>query len=137
MTRLWRSATVSVVIAAGVALVVCFWSYRGARAEAVVADQAGWLALSVTAAVISGLGNGWFLLARRRAIAVRRNQLLGTDRPAWTGPPEVAATALVSGRGMTRYHRPGCSLVAGKSVGAVGRDAHERAGRRPCDWCRP
>jgi hypothetical protein len=36
---------------------------------------------------------------------------------------------------MTRYHRLGCSLVAGKDVSAATLAEHSTAGRRPCGVC--
>ena len=44
---------------------------------------------------------------------------------------------LVAASNMSRYHRSGCLLVAGKEVRVVARAEHERAGRAACEVCRP
>ena len=51
--------------------------------------------------------------------------------------PDGSAAGLVATARMTRYHRPGCSLAAGKEVSAATRAEQSAAGRRPCGVCTP
>jgi hypothetical protein len=118
-----------------VGLVVAWWEESG---TASLHTEIIWLNVGVAAIVIGGLGNMTWLLQGRRAIAIRRRDVmaavpLGTS-PARSVPAEVD-DARVAVPGATRHHRPGCAAVAGKSVESMSVAKHERAGRRPCGLC--
>lgn len=119
-----------------VGLVVAWWGVSG---SAHTATQITWLNVGVAAVVVGGLGNMTWLLQGRRAVALRRRQLSTTL-------PDVVTTgrALTDGSGRavrvavpgtSRYHRPECAAVAGKTVRQASLAAHRRAGRRPCGLC--
>ena len=136
--RLWAPAALRSVFAFEViAFVAIGVGLDGARHEATVAHQEVWMTLAVLGVVLSGAGNGWMLMLARRSVARRRRRLLGSEPPA---PPAVATErpdVFVAAQNMTLYHRANCLLAVGKGGATASRTAHGRAGRRPCDWCRP
>jgi hypothetical protein len=86
-----------------------------------------WLALCLAGLGLSLTTNALALLTVRRRITRRL--------PALTlvaAAPDTAGGGLVSGNGMTLFHRPDCILVAGKTV-----EVHRGDGRQPCGMCRP
>ena len=87
-----------------------------------------WLALCLAGLGLSLMTNALALVTLRRRI-VRRFPA-GTCLAA--GAPGRAGGELVSGDGMTLFHRPDCLLVAGKRV-----EVHRGDGRQPCGMCRP
>jgi hypothetical protein len=101
--------------------------------------QGKWLAIAITAALLSAAGNGVWLAVLRRAATIRRRAVvtrLGAGagragRRSALGPSGVVADRRVMVPGLTLHHRPGCALVAGKAVVPAG------AGTRPCGWCEP
>jgi hypothetical protein len=83
-----------------------------------------------------------FLTVGRREIGRRRMRLFGdvivAGGPALALGADVSAADLVSAPTMTRYHRAGCSFVAGKPGLVVATAVnHEKIGRRPCGVCLP
>lgn len=120
-----------------VLLLVSWW---GASGTTRLRDQVTWVNVGVAGLIVSGTGIALWLLHGYRAVGERQRLLLAGLETA--PPPDTATTgegdaALVSGRGMTRYHRTDCPLVAGKPVRRAARHVHERAGRRPCGMCMP
>jgi hypothetical protein len=104
--------------------------------------RVAWINLGVVGLLVAGAGNTFWLLAGRRAVGERRAMLLadGGPRPGELGADgeaEAATTRLVALRGATRFHRPDCPLVSGKTVTTAARARHEQAGRRPCGVCGP
>ena len=108
-----------------------------------MSDQVNWLPMAMGALMLSVAGVAGFLSSGHRAIGRRRRSMFGDVRipvPVAGDPSAgVAATSggtqLVSAATMTRYHRPDCEFVAGKSVTIASADAPEWANRRPCDVC--
>jgi len=99
-------------------------------------DQGAWVAIAITAALISAAGNGIWLAVLRRAATTRRRTVLarldaGAGRRPLPVAAGVAAGRLVMVPGLTLRHRPGCALVAGKAV------VPATAGTRSCGWCEP
>jgi hypothetical protein len=118
-----------------VGLVVAWW---GASGTADTGTQIAWLNIGVASVVVGGLGNMTWLLQGRRAVALRRRDLLvGVADDA--APRVPAARRPVDTRvavpGGTRHHRPDCVAVAGKTVTRGSTAKHEKAGRRPCGLC--
>jgi hypothetical protein len=131
---------VAVIGAAGFVAMAVAW--KGTATTIRVERQVDWLPLGVAGASAATLAMVGWVLAGRRSVAervARLSALVGT--PSWwdaespAGPAAAAEAAFVATDGMVRYHRPSCPLVAGKPARALGRAAHEAAGRRPCGIC--
>ena len=89
-----------------------------------------WVAVCMAGLSLSAVANGVAFFTARRAI-VRRP----LPAVSFTGRRPTAAVVhdgLVSGAGMTLFHRPDCILVAGKNVLAA-----DRGGLGACGMCRP
>ena len=118
-----------------VGIVVAWWGVSG---TASTGSQITWVNVGGAAVVVGGLGNMSWLLQGRRAVALRRRQLLGGLADVVT-PPAVpvdgAKDMRVAVPGASRYHRPDCAAVEGKQVKEMSVARHERAGRRPCGLC--
>ena len=126
---------VAVVVAlAGLLLALSWW---GAAEEVRLARQLRWVAGGVMSIVVLGVVSATWILEGRRAGSRRRRRWMAEQRRRLAAPPVTAAPTLVAGERMTRYHRVGCELVAGKAASAASRLEHERQGRRPCGVCRP
>ena len=88
-----------------------------------------WLAVCLTGLGLSAAANGVAFFGGHRAIMRRPLPTIGVSQSTRA----VAHDGLVSGAGMTMFHRPNCLLVAGKNVIAA-----DRAGElEPCGMCRP
>lgn len=124
--------------AGGIAALLVGWVEVSATTH--VDKQVSWSALSLIGAVLvctaAGLaatsGERVFLLHLHRLVAI-----VAVDSPgsASGGSAAVSGDHLVAAATMSRYHRAGCPLAAGKTVASESRIAHERAGRRPCGVC--
>lgn len=158
---------VGLLVANSVGIILIFVAWWEASGLGRARDQLAWLNLGVLGLVVAGGANGLWLARGRRVVVLARVAVLprpprmelsgsangrvptsngrvsvGGNRPAVrrAGPSSRAARTvggLVSGEAMSFYHRAGCLLVTGKQVGGAGRAEHERAGRRPCEVCRP
>jgi hypothetical protein len=133
--------------AAGLAGLVIVGSWFVIGGKATWDDQRPWMALAIAGLVAVAFVSLNVLLAGRRAIGVRRVQLLG-DLPAprqdhsvrVSAPSVVAGPAsevLVAGEGLVRYHRSDCVLTDGRDYAAADRAAHRAAGRQQCGVCLP
>ena len=151
---LWRPFDVAVayvaVVAVGGLIAAAWW---GASGDADEGRQLNWLGLAVAADAIIGVIVAAWLIVGYRRVALRRRFLLAgvAADPARSLAPEADAAAggkgpvpaappggaFVRGARMSRYHRPGCHLVAGKELVAAGASEHEAAGCRPCPVCGP
>jgi hypothetical protein len=87
-----------------------------------------WMALCLTGLGLSLMTNAMALWTLRRRI-IRRLPALTL---AATAAPGRAGGELVSGDGMTLFHRPDCILVTGKHV-----EVHRGEGRQACGMCTP
>src|SRR5690606_10065879 len=90
--------------------------------------------------VTLGVGNFLWLLAGRRSVGGRRDDLLtvleGSDAlPLASRDPSPAVDDVVAVAGTARFHRAGCLLVDGKAARAVPQE--RRGDLRPCEMCRP
>jgi hypothetical protein len=124
-----------------VALALALVAWVGASGKLLVSEQTGWAALGVGAAIVAGAVNTVWLLAGRRALALRRTAALDVALPAAVaaaGPPPRSDGELpVAGAGMTAFHRPDCWLATGRAVEGATADGHRRAGLRACEVCGP
>ena len=139
--ELWRRADIVVLagsFTAGLLLVaIGYWGVSGTR---VLSAQMGSVWLASAGVVVSGTGVAAAVASGRRRLSQRRGVVLpdaadvvlepGATTSAFTREP-VTAT------GMTRFHRPDCSFVAGKAVTAAPVAEHQKANRQPCAVCRP
>lgn len=130
------------LVGAAVALLVSWWGVSG---TARMSTQIAWVNLGVAALILIAATMGMWLLAGRREVGRLQASITASleavlvDRvraPSVASAPDPAdKDALVSGVGMTLYHRPTCQLVAGKPVTVATRRSHEVARRRPCRVC--
>ena len=110
---------------------------RASAERAAASGQAAWVAVAVAAALISAAGNGVWLAVLRRAANSRRQLVFATldTHTGATVPSSAVAQGEASGPvmvpGLTLRHRPGCALVAGKTVIPATPDTE------PCGWCSP
>jgi len=111
---------------------------RASAHHAAAGGQGRWLAIAITAALISAAGNGvWLAVLRRAATARRRIIVTRIDeragRAGRAGPPPLPIDnpggRWVMVPGLARRHRPDCALVAGKAVVPAPAEA------RSCGWC--
>ena len=117
-------------------------AWFGSSGQTAAADQMRWLNLGVLGAFLPGMAAGQWVLRGHQAVRQR-----AADHTLWLeialgpdGPRDAADSGpdrFVSAPAMTRYHRPGCLAAAGKPFTLDARAGHERAGRRPCEMCRP
>jgi len=133
--------------AIGLVLILAGW-YQAADLAPRTANQPirtslTWFCVSLAGLLIAGVANAMWLLRIFVAIGpVRDVDVVPGPR---VSPVAVQARGtsrgntglLVSGDGMSRYHRADCALAAGKRTSVAGRAAHERAGRAACAVCDP
>lgn len=120
-------------------LVLLAAGWFGAGGEALLEDQVPFLNLAVAGLLVGAAGGALWVIAGLRAVRSRKaavKVLLAAraGRPG-AGAAPAGSEVLVAGAAMTRFHRPDCSLVAGKELAAATRADHERAGRRACGMC--
>lgn len=116
-------------------------SYFGVAGEVHLKDQVLFLDLGIAGLLVGTAGGVAWLAAGLKAVRVRKAAAVAMVRSRFcsAGTVESAGPAggFVSGPSMTRYHRPGCSLVTGKDVSAATLAEHSASGRRPCGVCAP
>jgi hypothetical protein len=124
----------------GGALLLAGWVL--VRNESVYADQAAGINMALAGVVAAGVGAIPMLLGGRRAVTLRRLEVLGDLR----GLPirssnrrsvDSTSQSLVGGEGLRHFHRAGCTMAQGRNWSAASRQKHERAGRVACGVCRP
>ena len=134
----WRPANLLVLwvtLAAGATLLVLAW--WGASATADQSSQVAWINVAVGGLIVSGVGITSWVLSGRRAIGARRRLLLADGSPSPDASPLDRAEPLVTAAHLTRYHRSGCPMVAGKRTRTASAAGHRAAGLEPCGVCRP
>jgi hypothetical protein len=134
----WRLANLIVLwitLAAGATLLLLAW--WGASATADGPSQVAWINVGVCGLIVSGAGVTSWVLSGRRAVGARR-VLLVPDAALRTDAVRADdRRPLVTARHLTRYHRAGCPMVAGKRTRAATAARHRAAGLEPCGVCRP
>jgi hypothetical protein len=136
----WRLVDLQVaIVLLGVGGLTASAGWWGASHTPTVPHQVPWAGLAVAGLVVGQFGMAWVVVAGR--LALRRRHGAMAAHPGLATATETASSLsdamVVASERMTRYHRPACPAVAGKAVVAAPLDAHRRAGRRPCDLCRP
>lgn len=123
---------------------VCGGSF-GAGGETTPADQMPWLTVSVLGLMVAGFTNALWLMDARRRLSRTRVLVLGPGKPrprylrARTALVETppATEHPVMHPNSTKYHRPSCELVAGRTTTAAAAAVHEAEGRGSCEVCEP
>ena len=116
-------------------------SWLGVSGTTTFSRQVAWTNVGGAGLVVVLLGCALWVQRGRRRIGHRlrfESPLRTSRRAAGRAEAEAGETAphgFVSAAGMSRYHRPDCQAVAGKSVITAGADAHRAEGRRPCGLC--
>lgn len=120
-------------------------AWWGASGTGRLDHQVTWTVVAILGVVALGVGNFFWLLAGRRAVGSRLADVLvalelHADRAdagrAVAGlDAAVAADVTVVLEGATRYHRPSCLLVQGKSMAPA--TEQQRDDQRRCEMCRP
>jgi hypothetical protein len=135
-----RAFSLAYVCAVGGLLVIGV-AWFGASSSVTLNSQLRWADVGVAGLILLGAGNIAWLLTGRRAVGELRRHVLATVSPREVTVEEPATSAaggvLVSGAGMSHYHRPDCLFVAGRQVRRASRQTFERRGRRPCRVCLP
>lgn len=120
------------------AMAGAWWAVSGSRSAS---DQHSLLMVGMAGVLMAGAANGIWLGAGRKAIRTARSTILPTPPEGalsgYSGVADIDSEVLVTGNGMSWYHRSGCLLSVGKSVAPATRREHELAGRSPCAVCRP
>ena len=133
-----RAQAIVLVVVVVLAAFMLGLSWWGAAEEVRLGRQFRWVAGGALSIVVLGVVSATWILEGRRAVSRRRRRWMAEQRRRLAAAaPVTAAPALVAGERMTRYHRSGCDLVAGKTLAKASRLDQERAGRRPCGVCRP
>ncbi|HVY10866.1 MAG TPA: hypothetical protein VHB18_12065 [Mycobacteriales bacterium] len=141
--RPWTAPLLSRLIAFNViGFVFIAVSWYQVSGELTVRDELAWFNVGVVGLIVSGIGNGYWLLAGRSHVGRARMMVLPPRATPLRGDwddrlAEDLENRPVAGVAMTRYHRPTCPMVAGKETTSTTRRAHERAGRTPCELCEP
>ncbi len=125
--------------AAVVGLVLLAMAWVGASGRQETSDQIAWLNLGIVGVLVPAVAGRLWVLRSRRTVQYRVGMILDAADAVpldVIGQP-VRPHRLVTAAKMSRFHRPECLLVAGKALSDDSLAAHERAGRRPCEMCRP
>lgn len=130
-----RSALLTIILGGGL-MGLAWWQSSGTGK---LAEQSTWVGVGVVALAVIGAGNLLWVVSGRRAVRVRRDELVSgiealgvvaAARLADSGDEVVRRVAVA---GTDRYHREGCLLVRDKRVKPV-----RSTGRlRPCEMCDP
>lgn len=144
---LWSSSALArwagAVAVAGLVLVGSWFAIAG---KGDWNDQRPYMSFSIALVVVVSFLSLSMLLTGRRAIGLRRIELLGdlpVQQPAQTDTAPAApagrptSEVLVAGEQLVRYHRADCPLTVGRDYQASDRTSHVAAGRLPCGVCLP
>jgi hypothetical protein len=111
---------------------------QGASGEESLGDQVAWLNMAVFGLTVAGAGHASALIAARRLVTLRRQELVGepaATTPMRSRPPRGrgAGDQRVRVAGGTWHHDPGCLLVRDKAVEPV----VDFDGVNACQVCEP
>jgi len=121
------NALLFVVMLNVIAEVVILAGWYGASTRGTVSSQVPWAETAIVGAIVAGVADCMWLLRGRRAIGERRRAVLTLETWQARSSSQVVVAAasasadLVRADGMTRVHRSGCPLVAGKKTNVVRR----------------
>jgi hypothetical protein len=123
----------------GLALIIAWYSVSG---KSVFDDQKTGIDIAIAVLIISCALDALFILAGRRAVGARREQLLASVPviPRRRGTANASASdlaGLVAGDGLTRYHRASCQFADGRDWPTASLAEHQAASRTACGVCAP
>ena len=128
---LWsRRDRLAVAVLQGLGFALLALSWLGVSGTTRFSRQIAWANLGGAGLVAVVLGAAVLVRRGRRQVSLRIGAQPWPVRVSGTMVAALAVDGYVSAPGMTRYHRPGCQAVAGKSVSSVGPE-----GRQPCGMC--
>jgi hypothetical protein len=150
----WQAQTLVGLLAAQAIAAVWFGvCWVGSSTTVEWSTQAAWLVAAVGGVVGSGLSAAWWLLVghqevrrRQRALTMRAAALdgrMGATRASIEGVRDGDARVdddavlLVSGHGMTRFHRSDCQFADDRPTLPGTRSEHLARGREACGVCLP
>ena len=120
------------------AIIGCF---VGARHTQGYNDRLYWIVGGIVALLLAGAGWATWVLIGSRALRDRQRAFVAAAAPlvaSASAPPVVGGeVVLVTGPGMTHYHRVDCVFVQGRPVGAASKAALVRDGLTACKVCAP
>jgi hypothetical protein len=138
----WTVADISRLltrIGLGLAAVVIGWVVISGTT--VWRTQVIWTAVATGGVAIASTGAGLWLIAGFGTVARERRAVIELLRQTRTAAPaaqlDLADDTVVTAPSMTRFHRPDCPLVKGKSVSAATYAAVARRNLQPCGMCQP
>ncbi|HVU73625.1 MAG TPA: hypothetical protein VHE83_11750 [Mycobacteriales bacterium] len=125
-----------------VSLIAILGCFVGARHTHVWDHQLYFIVGGITALLLAGAGWATWVLIGARALRDRQRAVATAVLPLIAAAEPASATTggdpiLVSGPGMTHFHRVGCAFTEGRAVTPASAAAHVRAGLTPCGICRP
>lgn len=124
---------------AGAVLLEVAWV--GASGQRQAGDQIPWVNLGVLAVLLPVVASRRFVVAGRRSLGRRLAAVVAEIEPAMVDLAQDSGDGglepLVAGPATSRYHRAACVLAQHKPFTPAERSVHERAGRGPCEMCRP
>jgi hypothetical protein len=116
-------------------------SWAGVSGTTRFSSQVAWANVGGAGLVAVVVGCALWVHTGRRQIKLRLHVHPFGRRPAVantaTGVNPDRAASFVWATGMSRYHRPDCQAVAGKSVTSAVAEAHRAEGRLSCGMCEP
>ena len=116
-------------------------AYFGVSAEVHLKDQVPFFDVGIAGLLVGAAGGVRWLAVVVKAVRGRKAAATALVRSRFAPVGAVGAAGMTEGLvatpRMTRYHRPACSLAAGKDVSAATLSEHSAAGRRPCGVCAP
>ena len=125
----------AVVMAVGGA--VWFAGWWQAYDQRLMEDQISPLNVATLGLVVIGVGQAWWFLRGRRAVADFRRVVLENLGSIPTASAAPDADMYIGGPGARFYHRAECAMVTGRGWTFAPRAAHHEAGRTQCGVCRP
>ena len=136
LERPWTTAQVRVVVAAdALAAIVVVVAAMAAQDERSLQDQVTWINVGVLGLLMSVLAHGTLLLVARRAIGLRRLQVLPDAAVAAGVPPVVSDGRWWWLPGTTRAHTAGCQMIAGKPAQEISPTQIRRRRLTRCELC--
>jgi len=130
-------AALGVLEAVGFGLLAVSW--LGVSGTTTFSRQVAWVNVGGAGLLAVILGCALWVHRGRRQVGSRLGFTALLRRPelvaGLTGLAATDADTFVSATGMSRYHRPDCQAVTGKSLITAGAASFEVEGRRPCGLC--
>lgn len=135
-TALWpRRDRIAVAALQATGFAVLAVSWLGVSGTTRFSRQIAWANLGAAGLIVIILGCALVVHRGRRQVDHRLGTQVWPTRASGPISATPSADRFVATPEMTRYHRPDCQAVAGKSVSSASPDAHRAEGRQPCGLC--